>query len=317
MLFHGLVGAVGVLFLAFAPDRFVAGAAALADRWGMSRVMVGVVVIGFGTSAPEMLVSGLAAAQGDPDVGVGNIVGSNVANLSLVLGVAALVGTMTVPHGLVRVELPLLAVATVWFAYAVQDGISALEGVLLGAGLAGALLIMLVRARQPVAVGDNLGVEVTEYLEEGQAGATRKSVLDLVGGLVGTVVGAQLLVTGAVGIADEVGLSGGFIGMTVVAFGTSLPELVTAIAAARAGENNLILGNLVGSNLFNCLGVGAIVGLAGAGTLDDGSLTTGGVALMLATSALATVAVVTGRRVTRLEAVGLLAIYILVMPMLA
>jgi cation:H+ antiporter len=318
MVFHLLLGAVGVLLLAFAPDRFVAGSAGLADRWGMPRVMVGVVIVGFGTSAPEMLVSGLAAGQGDAEVGVGNIIGSNVANFSLILGVAALLGTMTVPHGIVRGELPLLAVATVWFAVAVQGGVSRLEGALLGAGMVVALLWMIRRSRQPVRPDEEeLDAEIGEYLDEEEKGGTRKLVLDAVGGLAGTVLGAQLLVTGAVGLADEFGISGGFIGMTVVAFGTSLPELVTAVAAARAGEDKLVLGNLVGSNLFNCLGVGAIVGLAGGGSLDDASLTVGGVGLMLAITVAAMVAMATGRIVSRGEAVGLVVIYALAMPLLA
>lgn len=317
MLFHAFVGAAGVLLLAFTPERLVAGSAGLADRWGLSRVMVGMLVVGFGTSAPEMLVSGLAAAQGNLELGVGNVVGSNVANLSLILGVAALVGTMTVPRGIVRGEVPLLAGATVLFALVVQGGISHLEGVLLAAALAGTLLFLLRRAHQPRALDEELDVEIEEYLEKEEAGGIRKLVVDAVGGLVGTIAGAQLLVTGGVGIADELSLSGGFVGMTVVAVGTSLPELVTAVAAARAGEDRLVLGNLVGSNLFNCLGVGAILGLAGGGSIDDGSLTIGGVGLMLAITALAMLAIASDLKVSRREAAGLLTIYALVMPLLA
>lgn len=122
---------------------------------------------------------------------------------------------------------------------------------------------------------------------------------------------------GAIEVADALDLSGGFVGMTLVAVGTSIPELVTAVAAVRAGEDELVVGNVLGSNLFNCLAVGAVVGLAGAGPLDDTTLTTGGVALMLGVTAVAAAALAIGRRVTRLEAAGLLATYLVVMPLLA
>lgn len=307
----------GVALLAYAPDRFVAGSAGLADRWGMSRVMVGVVIVGFGTSAPEMLVSGLAAAGGDAEVGAGNVVGSNVANLSLILGVAALIGALSVPGGIIRGELPMMVAATVVFALLVQSGVTVLEGVVLAVLMVVALWYLVWRSRHPGADDVTLGDEVSELLEPADNGALRRLMLNAVGGLAGTVLGAQLLVTGAVDIAEEIGLSGGFVGMSLVAIGTSLPELVTAVAAARAGEDKIILGNLMGSNIFNSLGVGAIVGLAGGGVITDASLTVAGVVLMLVVTAVAALFMCTGRLVNRWEAMGLLAIYVMVMPMLA
>jgi cation:H+ antiporter len=301
----------GLGLLALAPGRFVAGSAGLADMWGVPRVIVGAVVIGFGTSAPEMLVSGLAAAEGDAAVGTGNIVGSNVANLSLILGVATLIGAMVVPRGLIRFELPFLGAATVLFAVLVQGGLSRFDGTVLAVALAVTLVLIVRRAKQ--APSDEAAP--AEVLDSGKSKG--QMLLDAGLGLVGTVAGAQLLVTGAVGIADELGLSGGFVGMTLVALGTSLPELVTAVAAARAGELTLLLGNLVGSNLFNCLGVGAVVGLVGGGAIDDTKLTTGGVGLMLAVTAAAIVILGTGSRVTRREAAALVAAYVVVVPLLA
>ncbi|HEY3140122.1 MAG TPA: sodium:calcium antiporter [Acidimicrobiales bacterium] len=316
MLGYVVAVAVGLALLAFAPGRFVAGSAGLADVFGVPRVLVGALIIGFGTSAPEMLVSGLAAAQGEPEVGIGNIVGSNVANLSLILGIAALVGTMPVPRGLVRSELPLLAAATIGFAIAVQDGLSRAEGGALAVGLVVALVIVIRRAGRADPAEAEYDHEIDDYLAEEEAGGRGRLAFDAVAGLVGTIAGAQILVTGAVGIADKAGLSGGFVGMTLVALGTSLPELVTAVAAARAGEPTLILGNLIGSNLFNCLGVGAVVGLADAGPVDQGSLT-GGVLLMLAVTAIAALSLARGSHVTRPEALGLLATYAVALPLLA
>jgi cation:H+ antiporter len=314
MLWVGAAIVGGLGLLAIAPDRFVAGSAGLADRWGVSRVLIGAVVIGFGTSSPELLVSGLAAADGQPDVGVGTIVGSNMANLGLVVAVAALVGHVTVPAGLLRRELPLVLVATGAFALAVQDGLTRLEGALLIMGL-----VVLVRgALRPGEPGPGmLAVEVDEFLTDERRLPTGRLAAGAVLGLVGTLAGAQLLVTGAVEIAADLGLSGGFVGMTVVALGTSLPELVTAVAAARAGEDQLILGNVLGSNLFNCLAVGAVVGLVRPLPLDDASLTVGAVAAMLAITALGALTIARRGTVTRGEAVTLLAAYVASIPLLA
>jgi cation:H+ antiporter len=318
MVLFGLTALIGLVVLAVAPDRFVAGSAGLADRWGLSRVVIGAVVIGFGTSTPEMLVSGLAAGAGEPEIGVGNVIGSNVANLSLVLGVAALVGRVEVPRGLLRVELPLVVAATVGFAVAVQAGLSPVEGTALAAALVVALTIIVSRSRPLGGGGEReLAAEVQEFLAAEEAAGPRRLAVDVFTGLVGTLVGAQLLVTGAVGLAEAAGISEGFIGMTVVAVGTSLPELVTAVAAARVGEDKLIVGNVVGSNLFNSLAVGAVIGFAGGRPLDDPALTVGGVALMLAITATAAIAMVHGSRVTRIEATVLLAAYAITLPLLA
>lgn len=318
MLSVGVAVAGGLALLALAPDRFVAGSAGLADRWGVSRLVIGAVVIGFGTSSPELLVSGLAAADGKPEVGVGNIVGSNMANLGLVLAVAALIGHLAVPEGLLRRELPLMLGATLAFAFAVQDGLTRSEGGLLAAGLVVALAIVVRGSRVPDGPEEGeLAAEIEEFLTDETAHGAWRLVLDTVVGLAGTLAGAQLLVIGAVEIASELDVSEGFVGMTVVALGTSLPELVTAVAAARAGEDQLIIGNVLGSNLFNCLAVGAVVGLAGPTRLDDPGLVVGAVALMLVITALATAALVRRRFVTRGEAAALLIAYLAVVPMLA
>lgn len=310
-----LAGGLGLL--AIAPDRFMAGSAALADRWGMSRVVIGAVVIGFGTSTPEMLVSGVAAARGEPEIGVGNIVGSNIANVGLIIGVAALVGHLGVPAGLLRRELPLTIAATLVFAVAVQTGLDGREGVVLLGCLAVALVFMVRQAADTDEASEELAEEVGELLAEEERRPPRRFVGDVVLGLVGTLVGAQLLVWAAIEVADRFDLTGGFVGVTIVALGTSLPELVTSVVAARAGEDQLILGNVLGSNLFNSLAVGGIVGLAGPGPLDDPSLTVGAVVLMLAMTALGAAAMYRRQQVTRGEAATLLSAYLLCVPLLA
>jgi cation:H+ antiporter len=314
-----VVGALagGLWLLAVAPDRFMTGSAALADRWGVSRVVIGAVVIGFGTSTPEMLVSGTAAVRGEPEVGVGNVVGSNIANIGLIVGVAALVGPLLVPSGLVRRELPLTIAATLAFAFVVQNGLSRGEAVALLAGLGMSLLIILRKATEVENDSAELVEEVGEFLAEEENAPSPRVAIDVLVGLAGTLVGAQLLVSGALELADRFDLSGGFVGLTIVALGTSLPELVTAVVAARAGENQLILGNVLGSNLFNCLAVGGIVGLAGPATITDASLTVGAVGLMLAITAAGAVAMHRGRTVTRGEAIALLTAYLVCIPLLA
>jgi cation:H+ antiporter len=318
MFWVGVAVVAGLGLLAVAPDRFVSGSAGLADRWGVSRVLIGAVVIGFGTSSPELLVSGLAAADGKPDVGVGNIVGSNMANLGLVVAVAALVGRVTVPTGLLRREVPLMLAATAAFALAVQDGLTRTEGAVLAVGLVVALSVLVRGAqRSTEPAPETLAGDVEEFLADETRQTTGRLALDALAGLAGTLAGAQLLVTGAVEIASELDLSGGFVGMTVVALGTSLPELVTAVAAARAGEDQLIMGNVLGSNLFNCLAVGAIVGLIHPSPLTDAGLTVGAVVAMLAITTLGTLALARRGTVTRGEAAALLVAYLAFMPLLA
>lgn len=307
----------GFGLLAVAPDRFVSGSAGLADRWGVSRVVIGAVVIGFGTSTPEMLVSGLAAGGGDPEVGVGNVVGSNMANIGLIIGVAALIGRLAVPEGLLRRELPLMVAATVLFAALVQGGLSRTEGLVLIAALGAVLAFVLRQAQADDPTEAELADEVEEFLTDESAEPAGRLVVDAAVGLVGTLVGAQLLVWGAVDIAESRGLSGGFIGLTIVALGTSLPELVTAVAAARVGEDQLILGNVVGSNLFNCLAVGGVVGVVGPAAIDERALTMGAVGLMLLITGLGAAVLLRRREVSRNEALGLLVTYLGCLPLLA
>lgn len=307
---------VGLALLAWAPGQFVGGAAALARRWNVSGVIVGAVILGLGTSAPEMLVGGLAAVQGDAAVGVGNVIGSNIANLALILGVAGLVGTIGVAEGTLRTEVPLVVLATVAFAVAVQGGISVGEAVALSAGLAAALAITVWRSTTRPPADADIEAEVDELMAR-HPHDTVTLVGRLAVGLAGIIAGAQALVWGAVEVAEALELSGGFVGMSLVAVGTSLPELATSVSAARAGEDDLVLGNVLGSNLFNCLAVGAVIGFADAGPLDDTTLTTGGVALMLAITAAAAVVMAVGRRVTRVEAGLLLVAYVAVLPLLA
>lgn len=314
MLFALLGVVVGLVVLTYAADQFVIGAARLATALRLSTVVIGAVVIGFGTSAPELIVSALAAGQGSLDIAVGNIVGSNVANLTLVLGVTALITPIAVHSKILKREAPLSLLAVVAFAILIQQGAGPVDGVILLVILAVSLTIIVVSSRRDEDEG--LGAEVSEFLDGGPP-STGREVLRTLLGLVGTLGAAQLLVLSATTIAQELGLAEGFIGLTVVAVGTSLPELATAVQAARKDETDLIIGNLLGSNLFNSGAVGAVAAFFGAGQIADPTITGRGVALMVTIAVVATAFMVTGRRVDRLEGAALLAAYVVTIPLLA
>jgi cation:H+ antiporter len=303
---------VGLAVLTYASDQFVVGAARVARSLRLSPILIGAVVIGFGTSAPEMLVSGIAGAQGSLDIGVGNIIGSNVANLSLVLGVAALVTPIVVRSPVLKREAPISLAATVIFAIVVQGGLAGGEALILLAVLVVGLGLIINGAR---AGDDTFSAEVDEFLTDDIS--TGREVLRTVLGLAFTLGAAKVLVDAAVEIASALGLAEGFVGLTIVAIGTSLPELATAVQAARKGETDLIVGNLLGSNLFKAGAVGAVAGFLGPGMLQDPGLTGLAVYLMVGIAVLATLFMVTGRRVARVEGAVLLLIYAAALPFLA
>lgn len=312
-----LLGIVaGLVLLTYAADWFVVGAARVSASLHLSTVVIGAVVIGFGTSAPEMVVSGIAAGSGALDIAVGNIIGSNVANLSMVLGAAALVTAITVESPTLKREAPISLGATLLFAWLVQDGLTRGEGTILAVALAAALYVILkgTGGEDPEAA---MGSEVDEFLGDGEEHPLKREVARTVGGLLAVLVAAQVLVTSATTIATELGLAQGFVGLTIVAIGTSLPELATSLQAARKNETDLIVGNLLGSNLFNSLGVGAVAALAGPGLVDDAKLTGLAVALMIGVGLGATLFMMTGKRVVRWEGMVLLIGYVAVMPLLA
>jgi cation:H+ antiporter len=333
LVLYLLACVAGLVLLARSSDELVLGSSALAERIGVPTVAVGVVIIGFGTSAPELLVSGLASLAGSPAIGVGNIVGSNIANLTLVLGTAAVVAPLVVRAEVIRREVPVALAASVAFGVAVQSGLTRVEGLLLLAGLAVALTLLLrwsLAVRRTDGEGtpasdedaeddedDELRKDVDSFLSE-TAGKTLRGVCgQALLGLVGTLAGAQALVWGAVGVARVASIDEGVIGVTIVAIGTSLPELVTAVQASRRGETDLIIGNLLGSNLFNALAVGGVVALAGPGPAGGPGLTCSGVLLMLSFSVLASVFMWRRLVVLRWEGAVLLAAYLASLPLIA
>ena len=250
---------VGLALLVWSADRFVEGAASTADHFDMPPLLIGMVIVGFGTSAPEMVVSALAAFQGNPGIALGNAYGSNITNIALILGITALISPITVHSQVLHKELPILTAVTVLAGWQIWDGeISRVDAlVLLGvfSGLMGWTIWEGLEQKS-----DALGSEMEQELK-GHAMPLPRALLWLIVGLVLLIVSSRILVWGAVELARHLGVSDLIIGLTIVAAGTSLPELASSVIAARRGEHDIALGNVVGSNLFNTL---AVVGIAGA-----------------------------------------------------
>ena len=259
MLIPSLALIFGLGLLVWSADRFVAGASATAEHFGMPPLLIGMVVVGFGTSAPEMVVSALASLQGNPGIALGNAYGSNISNIALILGLTAVISPIAVHSQVLRKELPILTLVTFLAGWQIWDGqISRLDAVILllvFAGLMGWTILQGLQQKE-----DALAGEVEQLLGERSMPLSR-ALFWLLGGLLLLIVSSRILVWGAVIIARGFGVSDLIIGLTIIAVGTSLPELASAVIATRKGEHDLALGNVLGSNLFNTL---AVVGIAGA-----------------------------------------------------
>lgn len=248
---------VGFVLLVWSADKFVDGAAATAKHLGMPALLIGILVVGFGTSAPEMVVSAIAAYEGNPSLALGNALGSNIVNIALILGVTALIAPIAVHSKIIKKELPLLIVIVLLSGFLLFDNsLTFVEGVVLLGGffaLVGWSVYAALQSKR-----DTFATEVNaEIKEEGMS--LKEGIFWLVLGLVLLIVSSRILVWGAVNIAVEFGVSDLIIGLTIVALGTSLPELAASTMAARKGEHDIAIGNIVGSNMFNIL---AVIGIA-------------------------------------------------------
>jgi cation:H+ antiporter len=249
----------GLAVLVWSADKFIDGAAAVAQHFSLPPLLIGVVIVGFGTSAPEMAVSVLSAMEGSPGIALGNAYGSNIANIALILGLTVIISPIVVQSQILRKELPILTAITLLSIVLVWD-------LMLSRGDAWILLLVFAALmawsiREGLGNGKDTLNQDTDAEFEQQPMALGKAWFWLAVGLLLLIASSRLLVWGAVTIAQSLGVSDLVIGLTVVAVGTSLPELASCIAAARKNEHELALGNILGSNLFNTL---AVVGLAAA-----------------------------------------------------
>lgn len=258
MLLSALGIIVGLVVLVWSADLFVDGAAGVARSLGVSTLLVGMIVVGFGTSAPEMSVAVLSSLQGNPGIALGNAYGSNIANIALILGIAALISPIIIRSQVLKKELPILLAITFLAYYHLQDGqITMIEGAIELAVLVLVFAWMTLQGRKETVQVDTLEAAVEEEFEQIRPA---KAWSLLIVGLVLLVVSSRVLVWASVNIAHSFGVSDLIIGLTVIAIGTSLPELAASITAARKGQHDLAVGNVIGSNLFNTL---AVVGLIG------------------------------------------------------
>ena len=297
---------VGLALLTFGADRFVEGAAAAANNLGISPLLVGLIIVGFATSAPEMLVAGVASMNGNPTLAVGNAIGSNIANIGLVIGVTAVVMPFTVHSHVLLRGFPIMFVCIGLAGLLCWDGyLSFFDGTILLGGL-----IVLLAVTTWLGVNDQsddtLGKEMEERLADGMSSARAFSWLII--GLVLLLFGSNALVDGAVTVATHFGVSDLVIGLTIVAIGTSLPELAASVASALKGEPDIALGNVIGSNMFNILGVVSVPALLAPTHLDAAVMTRDFPVMVGLTFVL--LAVATGwrgnGRINRFEGVGLL-----------
>jgi cation:H+ antiporter len=301
----------GLALLGWSADRFVEGSSSTARHFGVPPLLIGMVIVGFGTSAPEMVVSAFAASQGNPGLALGNAYGSNIANIAFILGLTALISPLAVHSQVLRKELPILTAITALAAWQIWDGEITRSDALILLGVFGGLMAWAIR-QGIQGKADALGTEMEQELEAHPMPLNRALVW-LIVGLIFLIASSRILVWGAVEIAHGFGVSDLIIGLTIVAVGTSLPELASSIIATRKGEHDMALGNVLGSNLFNTL---AVVGIAG--TIHPMAVGPEVLSRDISMMGALTLSLFiigydfrgTGRRINRVEGAALLAVYI-------
>ncbi|MEO9601107.1 calcium/sodium antiporter [Parasphingorhabdus sp.] len=314
MLTAALILCLGFVVLIVGGELLVRGAVRVAERAGMSQLLIGLTIVGFGTSAPELVASVEAARAGSPGIAWGNIVGSNLANSLLILGTASLILPMVVPRGPLWRDggFALIMTVILWLV-ATTTGITVAVGSAFLVLLAGYMGYAYWAERtQPVGASalhekaESLEVSDTHLHDEQPLW---RSILVLLSGIVMIILGGRWLVEGAVDLARLIGMSEAVIGLTVIAIGTSLPELVTSVIAAYKGASAVALGNVLGSNIFNLLLIGGVTAVIAPGTIPS-EISNFGLPILVVVSILLLIFAATGRKITRWEGGILLAIYL-------
>ena len=305
-----LLAGLGLLLLG--GEWLVRGSSRIAIAIGMSRLLIGLTVVSFGTSAPELAISMDAVFSGTPEIALGNIVGSNISNVLLILGVTAVFYPISVAKRVVWVEVPVMIGFSILFLIVVLDGtLSFVDGVLLMSCMI-AFIVMQIRTERR-AKGKSTGVEMVDEQEEAAKETTWRTVVIsgalIVAGIAMLWFGANWLVDAAVSIATSLGVSQLVIGLTIVAIGSSAPEIVTALAASRQGHPEMAVGSVLGSNTANLLTVGGMTALLGNGIAIPDSLIRFDLPVMLAAAALCLPIFASGRLVSRTEGFVFLALF--------
>ena len=306
----------GFVVLIWGAERFVVGASNTAFNLGVSPLVIGLTIVGLGTSAPEVLVAIMASLDGNQGLAIGNAIGSNIANIALIMAITAIICPITVQSSVVARELPLLMIVTLGAIFLMWDSdLTRLDGVLL---LVGFVLVMTWIIRH---AGDQPPEEIEEELDirMRRKMSTLKALALLLFSIVILVVSSKILVWGAVGFAKYMGISDLVIGLTIVAIGTSLPELAASIAAATKKHHELVVGNIIGSNIFNLLGVLAMPGIIAPSVIEPSVLSRDIPVMAMLTLALFATAYSFGNhkgRITRLEGFALLISFVAYMTYL-
>ena len=317
-MFHVLLFVAGLGALVLGANLLVRGAGKLALSFGISPLVVGLTIVAFGTSAPEMAVSAGAVLNGQGDIAIGNVVGSNVFNVLFILGVSALIAPLLVNSQLIRQEVPIMLGASLLLVALTLDArVGPLEGALLLALLAGYTVFLVVQSRRESQATADEYAEDNPPAQAGDWDSRLPMQLALIAaGLVGLVLGSDWLVTAAVHFARALGVSDVVIGLTIVAAGTSMPEVATSVTAALKGERDIAVGNVVGSNTFNILGCVGLTGLLSAWSPDGQalavapSLLTFDLWVMLAVALACLPVFLTGREIARWEGGVFLGYYV-------
>ncbi|MCH4295773.1 calcium/sodium antiporter [Shewanella sp. 3B26] len=293
MLLNVFMLVAGLAVLVWSADKFVYGAAAFARNLGLPPMLIGLTIVAMGSSAPEMFVAATASMDGMRDTAVGNVLGSNVANITLILGVTAMIGAIAVSSQTLKREIPMMLAATALAGYFLHDGVlDRNEGIILAVAFF-ALMAYLIWHALTNKDPDPLAEEADEEIPRDVP--TSKALIWLVVGIILLPLSADWMVDGAVGIAKYYGLSDLVIGLTIIAVGTSLPELAACVASALKKEDDLAIGNIVGSNMFNILAVLALPGLIAPGVVDAQAVTRDFYMVMATSVALALFVLMSGK----------------------
>ena len=305
----------GLVILLVAGDLLVRGAVGLASALRIPALLVSLTVVAFGTSAPELVVTIQAVLSGSDGIALGNIIGSNIANIFLVLGLPALIYPITTHVIGLRRHVILMLIATAFFVFAAYGPgqIDTNIGAILFAGIVGYIVYMFIRATSGK-TDDPVIDEVEEYLES--SSVSLKTILFVIAGIIGLPLGAHLLVTNGSILAADLGVREELIGLTIIAFGTSLPELATVVAAAMHKKSEVAIGGVIGSNIFNLLAVGGAAGLAGTAVFDPTSLTLD-IPVMIAAAVAVSFFVLTRKDIGRLSGIVFTIAYIAFIYVLA
>lgn len=297
---------MGLIALYFGAEALVKGGAGLALRLGLTPLVIGLTVIAFGTSSPEMVVSLQASLSGNGPIAIGNIIGSNICNIALILGLCAMISPLTADAQVIRREVPIMIGASVVALLVLADGhVARWEGAILVTGL---IVYTALTVRQARAETAAASAEFSQELGQRRPRGLGLSIVGVIGGLAILVFGSHFFVKGAVTLAESWGMSQIAIGLTIVAIGTSLPELATSLLASLKRQGDVAIGNVVGSNIFNVLGILGVAALVQPITAPELAWADLGVMMLVALALLPVVR--TGGRISRWEGAGLLIVYI-------